>query len=370
MGKKKLPKELGIVEQDNPEIVELRFPFSYERSSHPRLRDLRRRYKLKAVVRGARSEFDKFVLLRDWVKSRWSHGWDESKAKDASDGIALLEHAKRGLEFCCGSYTLLYAQCVLSLGYQARRLSISKKESDFIPPDEGNVGHSVTEVWSNEWRKWILMDPDLNCHYEHDGVPLSAYEIRVFWLNERWRDVELIRGKSPLIVSERPPEIWAKDGLKRVRREFEKMMRYNAMDYYHYIAVEMGNDFSSKKGRDQLGWVDEFSPPRPAKCNVAVGHPHTQNLSDLYWPLDHTHITLTCGRSHGRQPIPLLKVVLESAMPNLDRFVVKIDDGRGGRKSRTFNWKLKEGDNTIRVRSVNKSGVKGPQSRVTVRYNM
>ena len=114
MSKKILPKELRIVKHENPEIIESKYSFSYESYDEPKLVELRRRYKLDEVVRDAKSEFEKFVLLRDWVKSRWAHGWDESKATDTLDGLALLKDAERGLEFCCGSYVLLFVQCVCS----------------------------------------------------------------------------------------------------------------------------------------------------------------------------------------------------------------------------------------------------------------
>ena len=127
MSEKMLPKELGIVKYDNPEIIKSRYPFVYESCDEPRLAELRRRHKLDEVVKDAKTEFGKFVLLRDWVKSRWAHGWDESKATDTLDGSALLEDAERGLEFCCGSYVLVFVQCALSLGYRARRLGIAKK---------------------------------------------------------------------------------------------------------------------------------------------------------------------------------------------------------------------------------------------------
>lgn len=374
MSTKTLPKELRIVRHENPEIIGSRYPFSYERFDEPRLQELRRRYKLDEVVKDATTEFEKLVLLRDWVKSRWAHGWDESKATDTLDGLALLEDAERGLEFCCGSYVLVFVQCVLSLGHRARRLGISKKESDFIPPDEGNVGHAVSEIWSNEWRKWVVMDPDINGHYEQNGIPLSAYEIRDFWLKGKWQKVKLIRGKSPFVVSQRPPEIWAEEGMERVKKEFEKFLRYNAMDYYHYLSVEMGNDYFSArkeknwKGWVWVGWVDEFSPPRLVCCNAAHKQPQTQNLSDLYWTLNQTHITLSCGGKDSSRPTSLLKVELETVMPHFDRFLVKIHNEEWRTKPTTFNWRLKEGDNTIKAKSVNNFAIEGSESTITVKY--
>ena len=226
----RLPRELRIVEYDNPDVPKPRYAFSYEVFEQEKLHELRRKCRLRSVVRPARSEFEEFVLLRDWVRSRWAHGWNEAEATDISDGMALLEDSRRGLEFCCGSFAILFVQCLLSLGHQARRISISRDESDFIAQDEGNVGHSVPEVWSNDLAKWVLMDPDFNCHYEYDGMPLSAMEIHNDWLRGRWQEVDMVRGRASLTISDTPPEIWAKDGMERVHREFEKLLRYNVID--------------------------------------------------------------------------------------------------------------------------------------------
>ena len=33
---------------------------------------------------------------------------------------------------------------------------------------EGNVGHSIPEVYSHDFYKWIMLDADMNVHYELD----------------------------------------------------------------------------------------------------------------------------------------------------------------------------------------------------------
>jgi len=363
----KLPRELRIVEYDNPDIPSTKYPFSYEVFEQERLHELRRRCRLRSVVRAARSEFEEFVLLRDWVKSRWAHGWNESSTANALDGLALLEDSRRGLEFCCGSYAILFVQCLLSLGHQARRISISVDESDFIAPDEGNVGHSVPEVWSNDLVKWVLMDPDFNCHYEHHGIPLSALEIHDLWLRGMWREVDMVRGKAPLKVSDTPPKIWEKDGMERVEREFEKLLRHNVIDYYHFLSVEMGNDHLSKSGgRGELGWVDEFTAPRLVRCNNPSYIDYTQDPREFYWPINLTHIDIRCSKKRG--PSRSMLVDLENNMPNFREYKVQID-GRGWRtRPDQFEWELKEDINSIEAKAINKFGVAGPTSRLSIKF--
>ena len=44
-----------------------------------------------------------------------------------------------------------------------------------MTPTASFVGeHSVTEIWSNQHRKWVMLDPTSNMYLEKDGVPLNA----------------------------------------------------------------------------------------------------------------------------------------------------------------------------------------------------
>ena len=65
-----------------------------------------------------------------------------------------------------------------SFGYVARRLGCGPGLKD----DGGH--HGVNEVWVNKFSKWVLIDAKYDAHFEKDGVPLSALEIR----DEVWRD--------------------------------------------------------------------------------------------------------------------------------------------------------------------------------------
>ncbi len=360
-------KKFCIVKYEVPRVIKSRYKFYYERYDEPRLLRLRQEYKLSEIIKNAKTELERFTLLRDWVRSQWTHGFDEDKAEDAKDGVSLLKDAKRGLEFSCGSYALLYIQCLLSLGYQARMVGISRKDSDFIRPD-ANTGHMLPEVWSDDFGKWIIMDPDINGHYEYKGEPLSAYEIRKFCIEDRWREINLIRGKSPFILTKKVPWYWTNGGIERVKKETEIFMRYNVVDYYYYISVLMGNDYTSLKKGYGLHWVDRFTPPRLVRSNVPIQHPYTQDINDLYWTLNRAEIKLKCLGKDNSHILPYLEVKLDTNTPNLKGFLVSIDEKEWEYKPAVFNWKLKKGDNTIKVKVVNKFGLEGPNSRVTVSY--
>jgi hypothetical protein len=51
-------------------------------------------------------------------------------------------------------------------------------------------GHYVTEVWADDYNKWVFMDPLYGCYFIMDGIPLSTIELRDLWKDERWGDAE------------------------------------------------------------------------------------------------------------------------------------------------------------------------------------
>ena len=42
----------------------------------------------------------------------------------------------------------------------------------------GPMGHFLSEVWFDEFQKWVVVDPQLDTIYFDDGIPLSFDELR------------------------------------------------------------------------------------------------------------------------------------------------------------------------------------------------
>jgi len=363
---KSIPTELQIIQYRNGKNIRTPYSFRYEDIQHPKLKELREKYRLEEVVRKGKTEMEKFILLRDWVCSRWNHGWDDIKmGSPPKDALSILREAKRGKQFHCVFYSKVLVQCAISLGYQARRLII-RKDISHIPLrnfyKEVNTGHHIAEIWSNEYNKWIVMDPDLNAHYEKDGIPLNAYEIRQAWLEGWWKEIKFVQGESlPAFLTN--PSMYH----EKARKELEVFTRYNSMDYYHHISVELGNNyFSSDENIPRLWWVDKFTPPHlidPPWVPLRDSY-WTTNIFDMYWTLNQTIIGLECfGDNYST-----LKVNLETFTPGFSKFLVKIDDNDWQESRDSLLWPLREGQNTIQARAVNKLGVAGAISEIIIKY--
>ena len=249
---------LGTINTDDaaaayapPERLEVAgFRFARERSPHPTLELLRERYELEAVA-GEGGDFERAVRLCDWVKSRWPHVLP--LANPPYDGLVILDRAARGETFICMHYSVTLVHCCLALGLQARVVNLHRgiaesyrigEESAADPPvDE----HVTVEVWCRELDRWVMIDPDFDCHYERGGEPLSAWQIHRAFLDGEVDALEVRRG----------PGSRAYDSLG------EEFFARTLPSYYAHVSLLMRNDFLSDPDGPvpALHPTDERTPP-------------------------------------------------------------------------------------------------------------
>lgn len=195
-------------EAEKPE----RYAFGFEDLGHRKLKELREEYDLEKVIAGGKGEIEKLALLRSWVKARWKH--TGPKIFPRWDALEILRLAEEGEKFYCVQSAIVLMQCAEALGWQARKLEIHSRAGG---------DHSVIEVWSRDFGKWVIMDPDFNVHYERGGVPLGALEMHDAWQDGKIDDIELVRLPCPYSFDEK-----------------------KGADLYRHIYVVWRNDFFSR----------------------------------------------------------------------------------------------------------------------------
>lgn len=358
-------KKLKISKYHNESILVSRFPFRYQPFEEPRLARLRDIYNLESVIEGGRTEFEKLVILRNWINSRWQHGW--SNSVPPTEALKILKLAEKGERFHCAYYAAVFSQCCVALGFQSRIVGVCKKNIDFRPwKSPQSVSHTTTEIWSNDFKKWAIMDADINAYYEFAGVPLNAYEIREKWLNGEWAKIKLVRSSSKkFICSYYPGSPFSQI---QINKTFANVFKYNLIDHYDYIWVEMCNDyFSPPKPPQCLQWADRVSPQRFMMMGVPLDeHLITSNVNDMYWSLNQTSINLKM-RLKEKQSQPYLEVKLENSTPNFKNYLVQFDGGKWQKRQEEFMWKLHGGENQIRAKTVNMFGREGIISNIKVK---
>lgn len=361
--------ELRIVEWQNEWIVRGAYPFTYQ-APDAMLQELRERYRLDEVIAPAKDEFEQLLLLREWVHTRWMHGW--TRTPPVRNALDILRAVEAGADFNCGYFAVTLMQCLLAVGFVARSVSICKPATEWMAADEGNIGHSVVEAWSHQFHKWAVLDPDLNVHYERNGVPLSALEVHRAWVGRRWDTVRLVQGPTPFRVTSKPGSGAATvfHNLDNQTAEFWNFGRHQVGDYYHHVRLPLRNTQHSSDGPDDaLHWIDDETPPALVLSNRPNHAQWTSNEADLYWTVDQVQIDLRIDAGAWHQGRAVLRVALPHSTPNLARLLVRLDNEPWRETPPTFAWELKPGKNQIMAKGVNAFGREGHVSRVLLRYH-
>jgi hypothetical protein len=215
---------------DRPETI---IPFVFESPDAPHLKALRSRHDLDAIIAGPGGEYDAMLRLATWVGTRFEHGTDAVPGGNhVCDPVAVIEAGAKGAAFWCEIAARTMVQAAAAVGWPARVISASR--------DGYTWEHAVAELWSNEFNKWVMFDPDFNIVFEADGVPLSSYELTHQGLELRRQHRLTERRFAPL-----------KKGL----------VPQDVMRLFDYVHVDMRTDWCSRSlprgspaGGDRATW--------------------------------------------------------------------------------------------------------------------
>jgi hypothetical protein len=329
------------------------FPFRYQPYDEPRLHELRRRYGLDAIVARAPTEFDAMVRLRSWTRTQFRRR-DYQPFEPNFDAVKILDRRLRNDADVpydpsrhmdpCYFFPMLYAQVMLAAGYQARLVS---------------TGHGMTEVWSNQHRKWVVMDAELDLHYEKAGTPLSMMDMHNENFGGDSASVRIMRGTqrsgdaNTTIMFLKKEELSATEVVGWFREYIEITDMRNDWWSNHYF-----RGHPARSERNSLVYFD----PRLKTAGDArrLTRPSTSREADLYWTLNETEIWV-----RGTSPADRPTLVFRTVTPNFDHFDVTVDGQPPMRMAgETFEWELHSGTNTLSVASVNQFGVKGIPSAI------
>lgn len=375
----------------NGEIVEPSFTYSYENLNHPDLKKYREAYQLDRIVAGANSEFEVILRLLNWAYrvpltfNGYSWNWNDVVAKPTYDKQQENTNSKkdppmpklngpffdqRRMVGMCLFPTQALIGALLSMGLQARHVNINS---------EAMNGHEITEVWSNDFNKWVYLDPTLDTYYFDlkTGIPLNVLDIHQQLVSnmpriETWQHpfavdiaaevvskihIGIRQGNNPFSILTSPGENgggWAFGTIGH----FRIIPRNDFLSHPLPVPVHTG---ATSWGWDGfLNWYDKIFPKRDEFQN------HSNRAIDFYQPLNQVKIFLNETDEAGT-----LRVDLKNFTPGgFDRYLVSVNsDDWKFQKDNTWNWKLRSGKNIIKVRTRNIRGILGPVSEIDVNYN-
>lgn len=327
---------------DNKKLIYSIYHFGYQPANDNRLIELRNKYEIDKLILHKGSEFEQITEIANWVNSQWQHGTTGKFNPSYFDANDALVQAKNGAQFWCHVSAMTLIQTAASVGFQGRLVSLSK---------DGYIHeHAVAEFWSNDYQKWVMMDPDFNIWYIRNGIPLNVLEIHNAFMNKNADGITIVKGKHRPIY------------------QLEARLS-SLMQYYAYFFIDMRNDWltnhyfpghPARSDKNTLVWKD--------KRLKAIFDFKTEvdNYDYLYWDMNRTHMSF----SDSSQPGDGINVYLETNTPNYSHFEIKIDGIRTLKlEGNKFLWPIHKGDNIIEVRSVNSYNLKGIPSFVVLNIN-
>ena len=348
-----------LLDSHNENILYTSIPFEYEKFDEPQLAELRATYKLDEVVSGAKSEIEKMIKLRNWVCAQWNYD-PPIPYYPAWDAREILQ-LRKGF---CVQYAIVYMQCALSLGMQAR--FVFGHFPNVVLKGRGVSGHEVTEVWSNDLCKWVMMDAQRDESFvsRRTGVLADMLE-----LHEDQLDTYFPQGmdeQGAAFDEGRPSEgmLWWK-GLEPTTRPEKPVLDIK----WGYMQWMPRNNFYAHRFPEPLrqgqtwnwtgywNWQDARSP-----MEWRFGR-YTRRRSDINWTINQVRWAAAPAEQQGT-----VRLAMGTVTPDFETFLVSIDCGEWRPSSDTFDWLLHAGRNRLEMRVRNRAGVLGCKSWIEAEY--
>ncbi len=364
-------RKVEVEASEIQDIVTSPYAFSYESRDNEDVKAFVKRNRLSDLVAGKTKDFDIFMALNSWVaRTRNSrHGtWERDYPWDLKELITEVD-GQFAIKGHCMSYAVVLISALSGLGYHARHWAINGFR---------DMDHEVVEVWSDQYRKWIYLDPSLDQHYTDPktDVPLSLLEMhRVFVstffergetlkkpMSQQRETIKAIGGKNAPIQCVYGGYHYGK---KTENYDWGWLHGYLAAGF---LRLTTRNNFHSQKepwfshfGEGvadfdvYLSWVDEKTPPKSDKITRFSGRER-----DFYWTLNQAAFRVI------RSGEKTLDLELGNSQPFFDHYAVEINGKNERVTANRYEWKLSPGNNTLSVTPVDKWGHSGLPSRMAV----
>jgi hypothetical protein len=341
---------IKVAAYDNQQIVRGYYNFTFQDAAEPRLTILRNRYRLDEVVAHCASEFEKYRTLAFWMRGIWRDAWGKHGVELHTpwDALISLELAPQyKASGMCVIYSNTFVQCALAVGLQAR----------------GNIldHHFVSEVWSNEYKKWVTFDVAAStdsirpAFHMKDDLPLNALETHTLARAGKKDQVWIVpAGPHPKINgADQKKENML--GPNEWEPRFGMPFRNNYLT--SWLPGELEHGFIQYHYDGYLWWKDT-AIPKYEEYTYQSSHPR-----DFYWTINQAQVFLSATDKPAE-----LAVRLDTVTPNFAGYLVRVDGGEWKESGPDFAWTLHAGTNTLEAKPVNAFKHDGITSLVKIEY--
>ncbi|HUQ67734.1 MAG TPA: transglutaminase domain-containing protein [Flavitalea sp.] len=330
---------------------------SSENISLTKFVSLKEKYKTDTIFKGEPDEFKRILLLRNWIRKVIPN--NDYLDSYPGDGYAeaILDAGLRGQGFHCGHYMVVQNAIMNAYGYVTRCVGSG-------PGIKGGPDghHGMNEIWLNKYHKWFLSDAQYNHHFEKNGIPLSALEVRDEHLKNKGADVQLVKGTDRIPLA--ADLIANKNGIyiKRTKEEF--------LQWYTWLEWDHTNNRYSAwphfTSRINMYRDDYF------KNHIWIwdGKPHWAYNTDVINFVDSRHaIEWTPNTILGSVVIDgqSATISLKSNTPNFREYQMKnISEGTWAKCDSVVTLPLDKDRVELAFHSVNAANVTGPEYKIVL----
>lgn len=352
---------LAVDQSENPPIYKNTTFELYEDLTSPKFEALKKKYQLDTVLKGETDEFKRQSLLRNWIRSVVQIADFEARYPGGDHAENILDEALKGQGYHCGHYMIVQNAVMNAYGYVTRCLGAGPGVKD--GPD-GH--HGINEIWSNKFQKWYLSDAKYNHHFEKDGVPLSAIEIREEYLKNKVADVVLVKGPDRTQIES--------DGVLDKTGKIKDVTKERFAQTYTWIEWEKFNDrymnWPDAKAKSSVlnMYADDYFNKNTwiwdGKPHWAYSKPeHLIRVSDRN-AIEWTPNTIA---SDVRIEDNVAHIQLDSETPNLKTYQMRRNPD-GGWKDIDASVRMEiEGEKEeLTFRVINLAGVAGPEHKIVI----
>ena len=344
-------KEYFQVKTENPPFRPNTVFLSREDLTSPKFAHLVNKYQLDTVFHGETDEFKRIILLRHWIKTHIKI--DLKNPHYSGDGYVdgILDAALQGEGFHCGHFARVQNGILNAYGYVTRFIGAGPGVAR-----EFDGHHGTNEVWLNKYHKWMLIDAKYEHHFEKDGIPLSALEIRDEYLKNNAADVVMLKGPN-----QTPTDF---------DREIGQPKEAFAQTLTWITWQGNGNFFTAWPNHTEkvLWYEDDYFKThtwmRGGKPHWAYNHPEmvikTEDRDAIEW----TPNTIS---SDVKIMGTIAKVQLVSDTPNLKEYQMKeLPAGTWKKTDDNLTLMLDKKRHEYAFRTVNLANVTGPEHKIII----
>jgi hypothetical protein len=173
------------------EVIEsMAIEFHWDSQERPELSLIRQKYELDKIIEDGKTDFEKIMLLKNWVFKKLKQG--NNPRREYHSSLEILDDSENDGEFYCSHFAQVFIECSTALGFKARKVGVDSNHE----LGEEEMHHGIADIWDPVHGKWMVVDAMHNLHFEKDSVPLSVLEVRNEYIRNGGKGIEGVIGNN------------------------------------------------------------------------------------------------------------------------------------------------------------------------------